>query len=284
MSVASSYCLRAVLTGIAISLSLVVTPSVVAAPVTTVIAEETFAYAANALLPGNNGGTGWSGPWESDSVSFTDFVVGGTSLSVPGLTSSGGSAVFVFNGTNLNDARRDLALQNSGVVFLQFASQFGTQSGGGTPSIRLVNTATGLTGGIGNNGSCGAPVYAILDTTLQAPLASACSAVSLSTLAAVVVRIDYTTSNTKMWVLPSLVGFDYLTPPAPSAEYPGLAPVFDRIALYSRDPAAIDELRVFRVAAAAVGVQPVPLGTPAGLAITALVLAAFAARRLRRQK
>lgn len=255
-----------------------------AAPVITTIAEDSFSYPANAPLPGNNGGTGWTGPWVSHSNFFDSFNVGATSPSVPGVVSSGGSIVFRSGGTLLNDSVRSLPLQNSGVLFVQFVSQFSAQSGGGTPSIRLFSGGT-LTGGVGNNGYCGAPVYAILDSNLDVPIAAACSSVLLSDLVAVVLRIDYTANTTRMWALPSLAGFDYLNPPAPSAEYVGLAPAFDRIAPYSREPATIDELRVFRVAAApAAGAQPVPLGGPALWVGLAGMLGVLASRKLRRNR
>lgn len=227
------------------------------APVTTVVVEESFVYTGGISLVGQSGGTGWTSAWVSDSPAFTDFFTNATGLALPGVTASGGRAVFRAAGTQINDAARSLPLQNTGVVFIQFLSQFGAQSGGGTPNIRLDSSGV-RTGGIGNNGGCGSPVYAILDSNL-APVAASCSAVSLSTLRVVVVRIDYTANVTRMWVLPDLTGFDYLNPPAPSAEFSGLAPAFNRIALYSRSPASIDELRVFRVAnVEPASAQPIP--------------------------
>ena len=242
------------------------------APVTTVVAEESFGYPGGVSLVGQNGGTGWTGAWVSDSPAFTDFFTNATGLSLPGSVGSGGRAVFRSAGPQINDAARRLPLLNTGVVFIQFLSQFGAQSGGGTPNIRL--DASGIrTGGIGNNGGCGSPVYAILDSNLAAV---SCSAVSLSALSAVVVRIDFNANVTSMWVLPSLTGFDYLNPPAPSAENIGLAPAFDRIALYSRSPASIDELRVFRVAnVVPASAHPIPtLSSRAIGALTALFLLA----------
>lgn len=257
---------------VAASVSLGIGGAAHAATVTTMIAEDSFSYTAGMSLTGQTGGAGWSGAWVSDSISFTDFRTSASSLVVPGVTSAGGSMVFVAAGTQINDAARTLPLQNSGVVFIQFLSQFGTQSGGGTPSIRLVSSGAG-TGAIGNNGGCGSAVYAIMNAGL-ATIAASCSSVSLNTLSAVVVRIDYAANVTRMWVLPSLVGFDYLNPPAPSAEYAGLAPAFDRISVYSRNPATLDELRVFRVASAApADAQAVPALSPGALmALTALLL------------
>ena len=253
-----------------------------AAPVITSIAEDSFAYPVGRSLVGLDGGTGWIGAWVSDSPAFPDFFTNAVGLTVPGVAGAGGSIVYTFGGTQLNDAARNLPMQSTGVVFVQFLSRFGLQSGGGTPSIRLLSSETGqLAGGVGNNGACGAPVYTILGPTLQ-PVPASCSAVPLGTLAAVVLRIDYTANNTRMWALPTLSGFDYLDPPAPSAEYVGLAPVFDRIAIYSRSPATIDELRVFRVANAPASVEPVPATSPWALAGLAALLV-FAGLRFARR-
>lgn len=248
-----------------------------AAPVTTVIAQDSFAYANDITIVGQSGGTGWSSAWLSASPSFNDFSTNSVGLSVPGVTGSGGKLVFKAQGTQINDAARSLPLQNSGVVFIQFLSQFGTQSGGGTPNMRLTLSGA-LTGGVGNNGACGSPVYAILDAAL-ATIAASCSAVSLSTLSAVVLRIDYTANNTRMWVLSDLTGFDYLNPPAPSAEYTGQAPAFDRIDLYSRSPASMDELRVFRVSSATPAL-PIPSTSHMVLAAMSILLLLLAGVRL----
>lgn len=218
-----------------------------AATVPTIVAQDSFSYTANITLTGQSGGSGWSGPWFSHSSSFTDFRTNGTSLSVPGLTSTGGRMIYVA-GSGLNDSARSLPLQNSGVVWVQFLSQFGTQSGGGTPSLRFVSSGPAQFW-IGNNGACGAAVYAIIDPSAGGPAPGdpACTNVALSALRAVVVRVDYAAGNTRMWVLSSLSGFDYLNPPAPSATYAGLAVAFDTIAIYARTPASIDELRIFRL-------------------------------------
>jgi len=258
-----------------LSLSFSAVPSL-AAPVVTTVAEDSFSYANNISLVGQNGGTGWTGAWVSDSISFTDFFTNSVGLSVPGLAGAGGKVVYRA-GSQLNDAARDLPLQNSGVLFVQFVSQFGSQSGGGTPNLRFINAGV-TTGAVGNNGACGSPVYAILDNTLQ-PVAGACSTVALNTLSAVVLRIDYTANLTQMWVLSSLSGFDYLNPPAPSASYAGLSPAFQRIAFYSRSPASIDELKVFRVTAPPSAPSPVPGLSGEGVGVLAALLALAAVWR-----
>ena len=254
-----------------------------AAPTTTVIAEDSFSYANNISVVGQNGGTGWTSAWLSDSLSFTDFFTNSAGLSIPGLTGAGGKLVFYFAGSPLNDATRSLPLQNSGVVYVQFLSQFGAQSGFGTPNIRFFNSDT-LTGAVGNNGFCGGPVYAILNSGLEA-IAASCSTVSLSLLRAVVLRIDYASNTTQMWALSDLSGFDYFNPPAPSAVYAGLAPAFNRIALYTRDPASIDELKILRVNAEPSSPQAVPGLSGATLGLLSVLVALGALlRHLRRAR
>lgn len=233
--------------------------------VVTSIANESFVYANNLALTGRNGGTGWTSAWLSDSVSFTDFRTNATGLTYAGLAATGGRIVW-FAGSALNDAARTLPLVNSGVVYMQFLAQFGAQSGGGTPNFRLFNGAT-LTGAIGGNGGCPGTVYSILDNGL-APQAggASCSAAPLGTLSLVLVRIDYDNPGTRMWINPNLATFDHLNPPASQAQFTGLAPAFDRIAIYSRSPGNIDELSVFRVS------PPGPPQSIPTLSIGAIVL------------
>lgn len=64
------------------------------APVTTVVAEESFGYPGGVSLVGQNGGTGWTGAWVSDSPAFTDFFTNATGLSLPGSVGSGGAEQF----------------------------------------------------------------------------------------------------------------------------------------------------------------------------------------------
>lgn len=240
------------------------------APVTTVIAEDSFAYTSGQSVVGKSGGSGWTTPWEFENPNFSRLQVDATGLTVPGVSSTGGGLVYVLNGVNpLGHAARALPLQDTGVVFVQFLSQFGTQSGSGSPTIRFGAAW------VGNTGGCGSPVYALIDTTASV---FECTTVPLATLSAVVLRIDYTAQTTQMWVLPSLSGFDYLNPPAPTVQRAGFAPVFSRFSLYARNPARIDELKVFRVAnvvPAPAMPQPVPadswgaLGAASGLILLA---------------
>lgn len=242
--------------------------SVQAAPVITVIAEDSFAHTVGQTVVGKNGGVGWSGPWVFENANFSQLVVNAAGLTVPGVSSSGGGLMYALNGAlPLGHAARSLPQQDTGVVFVQFLSQFGTQSGGGSPSVRFGS------GWVGNNGGCGSPVYALIDTTAGV---FECTTVPLATLSAVVLRIDYTAQTTQMWVLPSLSGFDYLNPPAPTVQRAGFAPVFSRFSLYARNPALIDELRVFRVANVVPATPlPVPVDSRGALgALSGLMLLA----------
>jgi hypothetical protein len=251
-------------------------PGAVVAP----IASESFAYGNFLALTGLSGGTGWTSAWQSDSPAFGDFRTNTVGLTYPGLAVSGGRIVW-FSGV-INDAVRTLPLVNSGVVYIQFLAQFGSQSGGGTPNFRLSDGVT-LTGAIGGNGGCVGTVYSILDNGLNPQAGGAsCSTAPLGTLSLVLVQIDYDNPGTKMWVDPNLATFDYLNLPAPQAAYAGLAPAFDRIAIYSRSPGTIDELSVFRVSAPA-GPQSIPGLSLAGtLLLTAGVLAAARMAQARR--
>jgi hypothetical protein len=162
---------------------------------------------------------------------------------------------------------------NSGVVYLQFLSQFGSSSGGGTPNIRLSNSGS-LTGGFGGNGGSFGSVMSILDASLS-PAANGSSSTSanLSTLSFVIARIDYQSHTTSLWVNPNLSTFDYENPSAPNATYAGLAPAFNSIAIYSRSPANLDEFSVMT--------ETVP--EPASGSLMAIGLGAFLIYKWRRR-
>lgn len=226
------------------------------APVTTVIAEEPFAYPGGVSIGGLNGGSGWSAAW---TAGVRQHRTNATSLTLLGLSSSGGKLVDNGNTAQVSVNARTLPMQSSGVVFVQFLAQFGTQSANGTPQIRLFNSVTNANAAaVGNNGQCNSPVFALFGPDL---VTGPCSAVALSSLSVIVLRIDYTATSTSMWVLPDFSGFDYLNPPAPTAVYAGLAVPFDTVQVVTRAPALLDELRIFTVAAAPAPApaQPTPV-------------------------
>ena len=225
-------------------------------------------------MDGRNGGSGWTGAWDWEYTSGSSLTVSTSGLSYSGLDTSGGSLTWASGGNGISQASRSLSLLNSGVVYLQFLAQFGSSSGGGTPNIRLYAGNT-LTGGIGGNGGDYGSVVSILDTNLNpASDGSSSSSASLSALNLIVARIDYANNETSLWTNPDLATFDYLNPSSPSASYAGLAPAFDKIALYTRSPGTVDELSVYTAI-------PEPAHTTTAIAVLALL--GLVAGRLRRK-
>lgn len=202
-----------------------------------------FNYGTGSLA-GKNGGTGWTSSWINDYSSGTSFQLSLSGMSYSGLTTSGSSLTWASGGNGISEDSRTLPLMDTGVVFIQFLSQFGSSSGGGTPNIRLLNSGA-VTGGFGDNGGPNGSFMSILDASLSpAANGSSSSLASLSALNLVVARIDYQNDTTSMWVNPNLSAFDYEAPPTADATYAGLAPVFNGIAIYSRSPANVDEITV----------------------------------------
>lgn len=211
----------------------------------TTVAYDGFNYSAGSLN-GQNGGTGWASAWVNDYSSGATLLVNATGMFYPGLTNSGGSVTWGPGGNGISEDSRTLPRQHKGVVYVQFLSKFGPGSaGGGTPNIRLADSGTG-TGGFGANGGPYASYMSILDASLNAATnGSSSSSISLLTTNLVVARIDYLARKTSMWVNPNLATFDYENPgTAPDATYTNLAPAFDRISIYSRNPVFVDELTV----------------------------------------
>ena len=237
----------------------------------TTNAYEGFSYSAGSLA-GQNGGTGWTTAWSRTYAPGGDFQVSSTGLTYSGLPTTGGSIVWGSGGTTgISEDSRSLLRLDTGLVYVQFLGQFGASSGGGTPNIRLLDGGT-LTGGFGANGGS---TMSILNASLQpASGGSSSSSAALSSLNLVVARIDYQNNDTKMWVNPDLSTFNYQTPPAANAEYLGLAPTFDTIAIYSRSPANVDEIMVMQ--------EPVPEPGSASLLIAGAAL--LSCRRLRRTR
>jgi hypothetical protein len=131
----------------------------------TNIAYEGFNYSAGSLA-GQNGGTGWTSAWVNDYTSGATLKVSATGMSYSGMTTTGGSAVWGSGGNGISEDSRSLSLQDSGVVYVQLLSKFGSSSGGGTPNIRLLDSGV-LTGGLGGNGGTHGTVMSILNTSLN---------------------------------------------------------------------------------------------------------------------
>lgn len=238
----------------------------------TNVASDGFNYSAGSLN-GQNGGTGWTSSWLNDYTSGASFQVSLSGMSYSGLSTSGGSLTWASGGNGISEDSRSLPMMNSGVVFIQFLSQFGSSSGGGTPNLRFLNSGA-VTGGIGGNGGTSGAQMSILDTSLNpAANGSSSSSASLSSLNLVIARIDYQADTTSLWVNPNLSTFDYENPTTADATYAGLAPAFNAIAFYSRSPASVDEISIMA--------EPVPEPGSATLLLTGLSIAYVCRRRNR---
>ncbi|MBU6410170.1 MAG: hypothetical protein KGR98_07265 [Verrucomicrobia bacterium] len=235
----------------------------------TTVAYDGFNYSAGALA-GDNGGTGWSNAWTWSYSPGASLGVSATGLNYSGLSTTGGSAVWASGGNGISEADRSLPLQDGGIVYLQFLCQFGSSSGGGTPNIRLLDGTT-VTGGFGANGGTYAGVISILNSALNPAVDGSSSSTNLlSSLNLVIGRMDYQNNTTMMWVNPDLSTFNYAAPPTPDATLTN-APIFDGIAIYTRSPGNVDEIKVMT--------EPVPEPPFFSLIAAAGILLLFRRRR-----
>ncbi len=239
----------------------------------TLLAYEGFDYEAG-TLNGRNGGSGWSGAWTWTYGSGGSLGVAATGLTYTGLTTTGRGATWSSGGNGISEAQRSLPLVNSGVVYVQFLTQLRSTSGGGTPNLRFFANGA-LTGGIGANGGTYGGVISILDTNLApATNGASSSAATLTALNLLIVRIDYEANTTTLWANPNPATFNYLNPGSYDAIYTGLAPAFDTMGFYTRNPGQIDEIAVYSVI-------PEPATTASLVAGLALVAVGVAKRRRR---
>lgn len=240
----------------------------------TLIATDSFSYSAGALV-GQNGGSGWTSAWLDTYGSGGNHTVTATGYSYTGLTTSGGR--MTATDTGISEVTRDLPIQDDGLVYVRFITQYNTQTGGGTPNLRLFNGSS-LTGGVGANGGS-APLntlISILGSDLNALTdGSSSSEVSLSTQSLNLLQIDYAGNTTRLWVNPTLSTFNYSNPTSPDAVYPSLAPVFNRISFYTRGTVGIDEISVLYLS--------VPETSPFAAVLSVLASAGWFALRQRRQ-
>lgn len=214
-----------------------------AASTLTLIASDSFEYSGN--LVGKNGGFGFTGAWASDYSTTSNFFVDATGYTYPNLTTAGG-LIRSCSGYHLTlcGVRRDFAPQESGVFYFQMIANFGTQSGSGTPMLRFFDSSTTVSGGVGANGGTS---ISILNDSLSVKGDGTASFGTLNATSFVMLQIDYLSKTTQMWINPDLATFDYFSPPAPNAIWPGLAPKMARIAFYARDGARFDEFKIYRV-------------------------------------
>lgn len=212
----------------------------------TLIAEDSFDYTGN--LVGKDGGTGFTNAWAYGS-STSNYGMGSPTLTYSGISSAGGfvNGCSVLNG-QLCAASRNIPAQSSGKVFIQMIVDFGSQTGGGTPNLRLLDDSGQLTGGVGANGGTHGSKVSILDSTLSPNTDGSSSAGTLNGQKFVILGIDYTESRTSLWLNPDMSTFSYYSTPTPSAIYQGLAPRFQTIYFISRyTNMKFDELKVYNL-------------------------------------
>ncbi len=206
---------------------------------------EGFNYPAGQDLYYQSGGTGftsnWGGYYQSKYLS-----VQSTGWSYPNLQTTGRRAGYdstCYGACNdISSSGRAIPSQSSGVLYVQFLANFGTQAGGGTPHFRLYN---------GSNlkvalGSMTTSSWQMLDVDSNTTVSTSSS---LSGLKLVVIRFDYDNNNMKLWINPNLATFDYSNAPTPSTEINNITvSSFNRLELYFRSNGSpgVDEIHAFK--------------------------------------
>lgn len=202
----------------------------------SLIAYEGFDYPNNIDIANQNGGSGWSGNWESGYYGGSSMFVHSSGLSYTGLKVGGNKLQWDGPGQyQPHSVRRTIKNPNNGIVYLQFISDFNS-SGGGTDRLDLNSGGTTIASFGGNNAQQKMSILAggqIIN-----------SSYSVFDLSLVIIQIDYNNNSTKMWVNPILSTFDYSNPGIPDAIYNNSI-VFDTIALTFRSGGQIDEISVF---------------------------------------
>ncbi|MGE5943856.1 MAG: fibronectin type III domain-containing protein [Flavobacteriales bacterium] len=201
------------------------------------IAYEGFDYSNNTDIANQNGGSGWSGNWEAGYYGNSSMFVYSSGLSYTGLNVTGNKLQWGGYGQyQPHSIRRAINNPNSGIVYLQFISDFNS-SGGGTDRLDLNLKGTTLASFGGNNAQQKMSILAggeIINSTY-----------SVYDLSLVIIQIDYTNNTTKMWVNSTLSTFDYSNPGIPDAIYNNSI-AFDTISLTFRSGGQIDEITVFK--------------------------------------
>lgn len=200
------------------------------------IAYEGFDYPHNTDIANQSGGSGWSGNWEAGFYGNSTMIVNSYGLSYTGLNVKGNKLQWGGSGQyQPHSVRRTIKNPNSGIVYLQFISDFNSSSGG-TDRLDLNSMGTTIASFGGNN--------AQQKMSILAGGAVINSSYSVFDLSLVIIQIDYNSNTTKMWVNPILSTFDYSNPGNPAAIYNNSI-AFDTIALTFRPDGQIDELTVF---------------------------------------
>ena len=205
------------------------------------IAYEGFDYSNGTNISNQSGGTGWSSNWVANYYGNSSMYVYSSGYSYSGLATNGNRLEWGGSGQyQPHSVKRSVASPNSGIVYFQFISDFRSTSGGGTDNVRFYKGGA-LKGGVGGNGS--PHTINILDSGLSNGISSG-SAIGNQSL--VVMRINYDSNTTKLWVNPNLSSFDYVNPGSADAQA-AYDIEFDQIELVFRSGASIDEISVFKL-------------------------------------
>ena len=205
------------------------------------IAYEGFDYSNGTNISNQGGGSGWSSNWAANYYGNSSMYVYSSGYSYSGLTTNGNRLEWGGSGQYQPHAvKRSVTSPNSGIVYFQFISDFRSTSGGGTDNIRFYKGGA-LQGGVGGNGS--PHTINILDSGLSNGISSG-SAIGDQSL--VVMRINYDSNTTELWVNPNLSSFDYVNPGSADAQA-AYDIEFDQIELVFRSGASIDEISVFNL-------------------------------------
>lgn len=208
-----------------------------APPGFSLIAYEGFDYPNNTDIANQSGGSGWSGNWEAGFYGGSTMIVNSPGLSYTGLNVKGNKLEWGGSGQyQPHSVRRAINNPNSGIVYIQFISDFNSSSGG-TDRLDLNLAGTTLATFGGNNPQQKMSILAgglIINSTY-----------SVLDLSLVIIQIDYNNNTTKMWVKPTLSTFDYSNPGIPDAIYNNSI-AFDSISLTFRSGGQIDEIAVFK--------------------------------------
>ncbi len=222
----------------------------------TLIAEDTFTYSAGSIV-GANGGTGWSAAWFNP-YSQSPLTINSSGQLIYSSTSTIEAAARAVN--------QRFSSSNYAQVYILFDVRFGTQSGGGTPNLRIYDStlpSNQITGGLGNNGY-GSPNYSILGAGLTV---GADSGTSLNTAANILYEIDYTQNQSRLWVGSISWNINALPTSGANATLAS-APAFDRLDLYVRQLAYFDNLSIYAVAIP----EPAATATLMGVCLFTLVV------------
>ena len=211
------------------------------------VAYEGFDYSAGQDLYYQSGGTGFTSNWQRF-YQYKYLTVASGSISYTGLTTTGNKAVYdstcYGNCNQISSSGREFPSVSEGILYLQFLANLGSQTGGGTPHIRLALSGStvvvlGKASGSTHNWELR---YTASDTNVD-------TGISATTTRMVIVRFDYDNGNIKMYIDPNLSTFDYSNPSGEHAEISGVTvPSFDEIGPMFRSSGTpgIDEIHLFK--------------------------------------